>query len=90
METYKEYAFSDEEVRELLLSYLAYSLSIVLAHAAFLKPENKGELMKRGRKCCSLFRYTAYPRTRKISALYRLLGFRLTVFALGIYLGRRF
>ena len=89
IEKYLNYPFSDSEIRGWMRSYLAYSLSIVIAHTAFIKPDNAKELDKRIRKCCGLFRYTLYPRTRKIAIFYRIFGYHVTKMLLGLYLGRR-
>lgn len=89
IESFINYPFLNDEIKEYMYSYLAYSLSVVLAHVECVKPDNYKELMKRIKKCCFLFNYTLYPRTKQVSLFYKIFGFKLTGKALGIFLGKR-
>ena len=85
----KTYPYANEEVKSLLLSYLGYQLALLMAYTAKLKPGSSDELLKEMKRYTYLFKYTSYPRTKKIYSIYRILGFRLTCQLLGAYLGNR-
>ena len=87
--TYANYSFRNSEVAELLLSYVAYQYSLLLAFVNTIKPKNKEKLLSDLKPFVFLFRYQAYPRTKIISKAYRLFGYRMTGILLGIELQRR-
>ncbi len=90
IEEHLQYPYPDEEIQAYIFSYMAYSMSIVLAHVALLKPDNRKDLYARIKNCQFLYKYTVYPRTRKISALYKICGLKVTALILKYYLGRNF
>jgi len=88
IEQFSQWSYDDEQIKEYIFSYLAYSMSIVWAHIPLSKPQNAEELRQRIKNHTFLFNYSEYPRTRKIALFYKLFGFRATEFLLGWYLGR--
>ena len=72
---YVHYEYQNEEIRDCLLSYVAYQYTLLLGHITILKPSEAKEMLRELKGYRHLFRYTDYPRTRMISFAYRFIGF---------------
>ena len=86
---YATYKYCNQEVQNSLLSYVAYQYALMLTHVTVRKPENQREMLSELKQYTHLLQYTAYPRVKKISAAYRILGFHGTRYLLALYLKRR-
>ena len=86
IETYADYSYQNERVRSLLLSYVAYQYSLLLAYLDYVAPSNKKTMLHALKSYTYLYRYQDYPRTKKIAMIYHLVGYYPLVRALGIYL----
>lgn len=83
---YAEFSYTNPKVRDLLLSYDAYQLSLLLAHLYKIPREDRKRIMREMRDYRFLFQYRAYPRTRRIAQMHSVLGFWLTQKVLSVYL----
>lgn len=86
---YANFPYHNEHVRQLLLSYLGYQYALLLAYATIRRTGNNKRILKELKPYSDLLTYPGYPRTEMICRLYRILGFRLTGIALGVYLKRK-
>lgn len=89
IENYADYTYRNDDVKELLLSYVSYQYSLLLAFVESIKPQSYKQIKKDLKKYTFLFRYTHYPRTKKIAMLYKTLGYEMTIKVLGLYLKRK-
>ena len=85
---YVHYDYCNPEVKECLLSYVAYQYSLLLAYITLLRPEKRREMLKELKEYRHLFRYCSYPRSRMISMAHGMIGFHGTRFFLALYLKR--
>ena len=90
IEQYAVYSFCNEQVKELLLSYVAYQYALLLAYIHYVSPEKKISMLKDLKRYTYLFKYQKYPRTKTIALAYRFLGYYPLGMILGYYLARQF
>jgi len=83
---YAKYEYVNSKVRDLLLSYDAYQLSLLLAHLYKIPRQDQRKIMNKMYEYRFLFRYKAYPRTKQIARMYSAIGYWLTQKALSAYL----
>ena len=86
---YADFDYQDQEIRNWLLSYVAYQYALLLAFITWVKPDKAREMLSELKQYTYLFQYTGYPRVKKISAAYRFVGFHGTRYLLALYLKRR-
>ncbi len=89
IEQIAENTYVTDNVRDAILSYDAYQLSLLLAHMGKLRKDDRKRLLDGAKKNAFLFRYTLYPRTKQVAVFYRLFGMNLTQKALSDYLKRK-
>ena len=85
---YVHYDYCNPEVRECLLSYVAYQYALLLAHITLLKPSGRKKMLAELKGYRHLLRYARYPRSRMISIAHHMVGFHGTRFLLSLYLKR--
>ena len=71
---YCKYEYPSDRIRALLLSYVAYQYILLSANILRIKPEGYKKMLKVLSKYTFLFKYDSYPRTKKFSQLYHVLG----------------
>lgn len=77
----------DNEAQKVFLNYVSYQYSIVCAYICCLKSiKLKKKLTNIAKNYSFLFEYNLNPKQKRISKLYRCLGFNLTLCLLKIYL----
>ena len=84
--TYSNFKYRNENVRELLLSYLGYQYALLLAYTTNTQIKKKEAVLQKLKNYLYLLSYSGYPRTEKIYKLYKRSGFTITRYALGFYL----
>lgn len=84
IEKYAEYPFIPD-IKEHIMSYVAYQYALLLTHLSTITIEKKSEYLKRLKKYTYLFKFTAYPRVKLISRAYKIAGFHLTRIMLSMY-----
>lgn len=75
-----------QTTKNALLSFVAYELSIMIAGIDKLSKNNRLSVQNQLKKMTYLFKYTANPKVKKVNTLYSFLGFKLTAWALSVYL----
>ena len=86
---YAHFSYVNDNVRNLLLSYDAYQLSLLMAHLYKIPRDDQKKIKREMREYRFLFQYRAYPRTKTIAAVHSVIGFSLTQKALSAYLRAR-
>ena len=85
---YVHYDYYNPQVRDCLLSYVAYQYALLLAHITLLKPSGGKKMLAELKGYRHLLRYARYPRSKMISIAHRMVGFHGTRFFLSLYLKR--
>ncbi len=86
---YCRYNYPSERIRALLLSYIAYQYILLSANTLIIKPKGYKKMLNVFSKYAFLFKYDSYPRTKKVSRLYYVFGYRITIFVISIMLKHR-
>ena len=86
----EDFIYTNERVRESLLSLVAYEFSILMAKTANLadKAERK-KLIAKIKKQQDILRFDMHPKVQKINMVKKLIGFDLVMLLLGFYLRYR-
>lgn len=80
----------DSNVKELLLNYVSYQYMILCAHTANLKDKKiRKQMLKELKKMKWLYSYEINPKVRKVSKVYKIIGFKMTTILLKEYLRTR-
>lgn len=82
---YSSYPFKPE-IEEYMLSYVAYQYLLLIAFLTITKVENKRIKIDELKKFSYLFKYTKYPRLKKIARFYDIFGYELTRIAVALFL----
>lgn len=77
-------SFTDE-AKDVLRSFLAYELSILIMGVCQLPKEKQASVRKELKSLCWLLKYTQNPKVRMVSKVYNLCGFTITERVLRVY-----
>ena len=89
IEKYAVYSYTNDSIREYILSYVGYQYALLLAHSEKIHDRALKEKVNSLKKYSFLLKYDKYPRTKKVGIIYSILGFRLTKVLLYLYLKRK-
>lgn len=85
-----EYKYSNDEIKNCLLSLVAYEFSILIAKTWNLDDrKEKKQLTSRLRGMQKILLYDMHPKVKKINRLKSLIGFEGVMLSLGLYLKLR-
>lgn len=80
------FTYTNERIRDALLSYDAYQLILLIAHSGKISREDRKQLLEDMAEYRYLLKYRMYPRTRMVSLMIRVLGMNLSQKVLTAYL----
>lgn len=80
------YSTSKSDLSDIMLSFLAYELSIVMALSVELNREGQKEVKCKVADLLWLFQYTKNPKVKKVSLLYKMLRYNMTSILLHKYI----
>lgn len=85
----KEHAendFKDNQLKKIILSYIAYQFTIICALATRLNKKDKKLIISDLKSFKYIMDYDLHPKVKKVNKLYKVIGFNNTLNALGLYL----
>lgn len=81
--------FENKEIKYILTSYISYQYTILCGLTARLKDKRKYELINKLKEMDDLLDFDLHPKVQKVKKVYKVSGFYLTVYVLGLYLKLR-
>ncbi len=79
--------FFNEEIKQEILSYAAYHLTIIMGLSGQLKDKEESKIIReKSKKLKSLFLYNLHPKTQKVKKVVKIVGFNNACRFLSVYL----